>query len=166
MPGREFTLECEQTIEQPLERVFEFFADPKNLEALTPPWLNFHILRCSTPAIGEGTRIDYKLRLRGIPLRWQSLIRSWNPPHGFVDEQLRGPYRSWIHQHTFEDLGGKTRIRDHVRYSVLGGALVNRLFVRPDVERIFAYRQRRLYELFPDPAESATAASSSRISST
>lgn len=158
-----FTLEREQTVAQPIERVFAFFADPHNLEALTPPWLNFRILACSTPAIGEGTRIDYALRLHGIPLRWQSLIRSFDPPRGFVDEQLRGPYQSWVHEHGFEDLGGSTRVRDRVRYSVLGGALVERLFVRGDVRRIFDYRAERL-PLLLDQA-SAAAQASSTISS-
>jgi ligand-binding SRPBCC domain-containing protein len=128
--------------------VFRFFSDPANLGEITPPWLDFRVVGCSTPVIGEGTLIDYKLRLRGLPLRWRSRIDSWNPPHGFIDEQLTGPYRSWIHEHLFEDLGGSTLVRDRVRYSVLGGALVNRLLVRPDVERIFDYRSKRLAELF------------------
>jgi ligand-binding SRPBCC domain-containing protein len=145
---KEFTIEREQTLPQPLENVFRFFSDPANLGEITPPWLGFQIVRCSTPAIGEGTLIDYKLRLHGLPLQWRSRIRSWNPPQRFIDEQVSGPYRSWIHEHFFEDLGACTRVRDRVRYCVLGGAWVNRLLVRRDVEKIFDYRRERLAQLF------------------
>ncbi len=100
-----------------------------------------------------GTLIDHKLRVRGIPLRWRTLISTWEPPFRFVDEQLRGPYRQWIHEHTFEERDGGTLTRDVVRYSVFGGALVDRLFVRRDVEKIFTYRTQRLLELLgPAPA--------------
>ena len=109
MQVKEFSIEREQTLAQPIAVVFRFFSDPANLGEITPPWLDFRIVGCSTPKIGEGTQIDYKLRLRGLPLRWQSRIRSWNPPHGFIDEQVSGPYRSWIHEHVFEDLGGSDR---------------------------------------------------------
>ena len=98
--------------------------------------------------MAAGTRIDYRLRLHGIPLRWTSDITTWEPPFRFVDEQVRGPYRIWIHEHTFEEKPGGTVVRDNVRYSVLGGALVNRVFVRPDLRKIFGYRHARLREIF------------------
>lgn len=144
---REFTLEREQVVPQPIEAVYRFFSDPENLARLTPPGLAFRILACSTEELGAGTLIDYELRIRGIPVRWRSLIRDWEPPHRFVDEQVRGPYRSWVHEHSFEARGDTTLVRDAVRYAVPGGALVNRLFVRPDLERIFDYRGQRLAEL-------------------
>lgn len=144
----EFLLERTQTIPRDIEEVFRFFSDPRNLEEITPPWLRFRTTSCSTESVREGSVIDYKLRIRGLPVRWRSLIRVWEPPHRFVDEQLIGPYRSWIHEHRFENLGSDTRATDTVRYSVLGGAWVNRLFVRPDVERIFDYRKQRLAVLF------------------
>jgi ligand-binding SRPBCC domain-containing protein len=144
---REFLIEREQTLPQGIDDVFRFFADPRNLGELTPPWLHFRVVGSSTPSIGEGTVIDYKLRIRGIPLRWRSVIRAWEPPLRFLDEQLVGPYRRWIHEHSFQDLGGKTRVGDRVRYSVRGGALVERFLVRPDVERIFDYREQRLRAL-------------------
>ncbi|MBK7644412.1 MAG: SRPBCC family protein [Planctomycetes bacterium] len=153
---KEFTIEREQKVARPIAEVFHFFSDPKNLGEITPPFLDFHIVACSTSTIGEGTLIDYKLRLRGFPLRWRSRIRAWEPPTRFIDEQLSGPYRSWIHEHSFEDLGSATLVRDRVRYSVLGGALVNRLLVRPDVEKIFDYRSQRLNELFGSAAVSAS----------
>ncbi|MBL8858332.1 MAG: SRPBCC family protein [Planctomycetes bacterium] len=141
-------LERELIVPRGIDEVFAFFCDPKNLDHLTPPWMHFHIVGSSTPTIGEGTLIDYKLKVRGIPLRWRSRILDWNPPYHFADEQVRGPYRSWLHHHTFEDLGGKTRVGDSVRYSVLGGAFVNRLLVRPDIERIFDYRLEQLTKIF------------------
>lgn len=96
----------------------------------------------------QGTRIDYRLRLRGVPVRWQSEITGWEPMRRFVDEQRRGPYRRWIHLHEFGEIGGVTVMRDHVRYAVPGGSLVRRLFVAPDLEKIWDYRARRLRELF------------------
>lgn len=130
------------------EEVFPFFADARNLEVLTPPWLKFEVLTPQPIQIEEGTRIDYKLRLRGFPLRWQSEITVWDPPHRFVDEQCRGPYREWVHEHTFEPQNGGTLARDVVQYGVLGGAIVDRLIVRHDVERIFQFRREKLQELF------------------
>lgn len=144
----EFLLERDVIVARRIQEVFRFFSDPKNLNLLTPPWLDFHIVGCSTPTIGPNTLIDYKLKLRGFPLRWRSRILDWNPPYGFADEQVRGPYRHWIHQHSFEDLGARTRCRDSVRYSVVGGSIVNRLFVKRDVERIFDYRTEQLTKIF------------------
>ncbi|MEE2648443.1 MAG: hypothetical protein VX389_00505 [Acidobacteriota bacterium] len=91
------------------------------------------------------------MRIRGIPIRWQSRITVWDPPHRFVDEQVRGPYRYWIHQHTLEPDGNTTIARDLVRYDHIGGRLVNRLMVGRDVETIFAYRRKVLEEVFPGP---------------
>jgi len=136
-------------LNRPLVEVFEFFSQARNLERLTPDFLNFHILTPEPIEMRKGLLIDYKLRVRGIPIRWQSEISEWNPPYAFTDEQRRGPYRKWIHRHTFEAMGeNETRVTDHVRYSVWGGALVNRFFVRPDVEMIFAYRREQMERLF------------------
>jgi ligand-binding SRPBCC domain-containing protein len=142
-----FQLDREIQLRAPLERVFTFFSDPFNLETLTPPWLRFRVVSCSDESIREGTRIDYRLRLHGIPLRWRSRITDWEPGKHFVDEQERGPYRLWRHLHEFEEQGEHTLVRDRVVYAVLGGSLVNRLFVRRDVERIFDYRSERIREL-------------------
>jgi ligand-binding SRPBCC domain-containing protein len=95
-----------------------------------------------------GLLIDYRMRIHGIPVRWQSEITLWDPPRRFVDEQRRGPYRLWIHEHTFEAEGNSTLVRDRVQYAVPGGWLVQRLFVGRDVGRIFAYRRQKLAEVF------------------
>ena len=98
-----------------------------------------------------GTQIDYRLRIRGLPIRWQSMITAWNPPFRFVDEQIRGPYQRWHHEHTFAPADGGTVIRDVVDYRGPGWLLeplVTRLFVGPDVDRIFAYRRERLVAMY------------------
>ena len=145
--GGSFTLTTEQRLPRPPAEIFTFFADAGNLDIITPPWLRFEILTPRPIQMRVGARIDYRLRLRGLPLRWQSEITAWQPPHRFVDEQRRGPYRTWIHEHTFSEQDGGTLIGDHVRYVVLGGRLVDRLFVRGDIMKIFAYRQQKLAEL-------------------
>ncbi len=132
---------------KPREEIFPFFADPENLESITPPSLHFRILTPTPIEVQEGTKIDYRLRLHGIPIRWTSLISSWEPPFRFVDQQIRGPYRQWIHEHRFEEVGHETLMTDRVHYSVPGGSWIHRLFVRPDLERIFDYRAKVLREL-------------------
>ncbi|MHC4955200.1 MAG: SRPBCC family protein [Planctomycetota bacterium] len=138
------TLTSEMWLPEPRESVFGFFADAGNLQRVTPPWLNFRILTNLSVEMRPGLLIDYHLRLRGVPLRWQSEITVWEPPHRFVDEMRIGPYREWIHEHRFEEHEGGTRVIDQVRYAVPGGAVVDRLFVRRDLKEIFRYRQERL----------------------
>lgn len=139
----------------PRHRVFEFFADPRNLERLTPPWLHFEIITSPDTKIARGTLLDYRLRLRGIPLRWQSEISVWEPPHRFVDRQTKGPYSLWVHEHAFADRNGGTVVADRVEYAVPGGRLVQKFLVAPDIERIFRHRHRALKELFPASRQSA-----------
>jgi ligand-binding SRPBCC domain-containing protein len=145
------------TVPRPLADVFPFFATARNLEALTPDFLRFEVLGSSTPDLEVGTLIDYRLRLRGIPMRWQSEITAWEPPFRFMDEQRRGPYRRWSHEHTFEEVDGQTVARDHVIYDHFGGALVNRYLVAKDIAQIFAYREKRLREIFPPLGSAPTA---------
>ena len=145
---RRFSYQGEQTLPRPLEEVFPFFSNPRNLQTITPPWLDFEILSGEDLTMRVGLLIDYRLRVHGIPFKWQTEITAWDPPHRFVDEQRRGPYRLWIHEHTFEARGEETLVRDRVEYGVPGGWIVQRLFVGRDVERIFAFRMKMLDELF------------------
>ncbi len=138
-----FRTEC--WVPRKREDVFEFFADALNLEAITPPWLSFSVLTPGPIVMRIGARIDYRLRLHGVPFRWQTEITRWQPPFSFVDEQRRGPYRRWVHTHTFEEHGGGTLCSDSVVYAVPGGRLIDRLFVRRDVQRIFNFRHRALW---------------------
>ena len=143
-----FTLTNELWLPAPPRDVFPFFADAFNLERITPPMLRFRVLTAPPIAMGKGTLLDYRVRLRGVPMHWQSEITAWEPPHRFVDEQRRGPYRLWVHEHTFAAQDGGTVARDAVRYAVPGGVLVQRLFVEPDLRRIFEYRSAALREIF------------------
>ena len=143
-----FTLTNELWLPHQPQDVFPFFADAFNLERLTPPSLGFQVLTPPPIEMKVGTLIDYRVRLRGIPMRWQSEITEWEPPHRFVDEQRRGPYRQWIHEHTFTSQDGGTMAKDTVRYAVLGGAIVQRLFVASELKRIFQYRNAALKDHF------------------
>jgi len=139
----------EMWLKPPLEEVFSFFSDARNLERITPPWVRFQILTSGEIPMRLGALIDYRIRVHGVPLRWQSEITLWEPGRRFVDEQRRGPYRLWIHEHRFSAKDGGTLVEDRVEYAVPGGALVNRLFVANDVAKIFEYRKRKLEEIFP-----------------
>jgi len=145
------TLQREQRLPGSPECVFAFFADARNLAAITPPLLGFQIVTPGPIEMRAGTLIRYRLRVRGVPVDWTTAIREWEPPHRFVDEQLRGPYALWHHTHTFEDDGaGATLMRDVVRYAIgFGplGVLAQRLLVRRDLEAIFDYRAARVPEL-------------------
>ena len=137
-----------QWLPQAPEEVFAFFADAFNLEDITPPWLRFRVLTPPPIILRSGSEIDYRLRLRGLSLRWRSRISDWIPPFQFVDDQIVGPYRLWHHVHTFEAQDGGTCVLDHVEYAFAGGVWANALFLRRDLRDIFTYRQQRLTELF------------------
>jgi ligand-binding SRPBCC domain-containing protein len=146
--GRGFRLETTLWLPRSREQLFEFFADAFQLQTITPAWLHFVVLTPPPICIGPGTLIDYRLRLHGIPIRWRTRIRIWKPCESFVDEQIRGPYRRWHHEHTFDALIGGTLCRDVVDYSVWGGRAIDALVVRRDLLSIFGFRQRKLQELF------------------
>ncbi len=132
----------------PPPELFSFFADARNLEQITPGWLKFSILTPTPIVMRPGALIDYRLRLHGFPVRWRTEITAWDPPDRFVDEQRRGPYRLWIHEHRFVERDGGTLATDLVKYAVPGGRLVERLFVRRDIEAIFQFRREKLRAIF------------------
>lgn len=138
------------------EQIFAFFADPRNLDKLTPAWLRFEIVTPEPMEMRKGTRLDYKLRLHGIPIRWQSEIAGWEPPLRFVDRQTRGPYRLWIHEHNFISKHGGTIVEDRVEYATPGGGIVQKLLVAPDLRRIFSYRHKVLRNLFAGDLATST----------
>jgi hypothetical protein len=143
-----FTMHAEQWLPCARNQLFEFFSDAFKLESLTPASLRFQVVTPAPIHIRAGTLIDYKLRLHGIPIRWQSEISVWEPPVRFVDRQTRGPYRIWIHEHSFIERDGGTLATDHVNYRAPLGSLVNRLFVEPDLRKIFNFRMLKLQEIF------------------
>jgi ligand-binding SRPBCC domain-containing protein len=142
---RTHRLEREQHVSPPPNDAFEFYADALRLEEVTPPWLRFRVVTQPPIHMHPGARIDYRLRLHGVPIRWRTRIERWEPGRRFVDVQVSGPYRLWHHTHEFgpDGLGG-TIIRDVVRYALpLGpvGAIAHALVVRRDLERIFDFRR-------------------------
>jgi ligand-binding SRPBCC domain-containing protein len=146
----EHILTRELTLDLAREEVFDFFADAGNLERITPPELNFHILTPQPIDLKKGVLIDYQLKLRGFPLTWKTVISTWNPPFEFVDEALKSPYKQWIHRHTFTELDeNKTLIKDEVRYRLplepLGD--LAHFFVRKELNYIFDFRQKSVQEI-------------------
>ena len=159
-------------VNQPIKKVFDFFSDATNLEVLTPHWLHFKIISSLPIKMGSGTVIEYKLKVKGLPISWRSEILDWNPPFIFVDSQINGPYEMWVHTHRFTELKNVTRLDDEVIYKVPGDGLVelcfrNRwsiislvgyllqlvtscvaLIVRRDLDKIFDYRTRKLQKHF------------------
>jgi len=149
-----YVLDREQVVPRTLDEVFSFFADPGNLEALTPRFLHFRILTPRSTRMETGSVFEYRLRLFGVPLGWKSRIDAYDPPRSFTDVQLEGPYASWVHVHEFRPVPGGVLVRDTVRYA-LGrgplGSLAHALFVRRSLARIFDYRAKKLSELFGAP---------------
>ena len=152
-------LHAETRVSAPLAKVFPFFADAANLQVLTPPWLHFSLMTKGPIEMRSGTAIDYQLRLHGVPLRWSSHIPVFEPPVRFVDEQVRGPYRRWVHTHTFreEDLTDnppqrptRTVIIDDVEFDMPIAWLTGRL-VAHELVRIFSFRHDALLEIFNEP---------------
>jgi ligand-binding SRPBCC domain-containing protein len=136
-------LEREQSLPHPVEDVFAFFADARNLERLTPPLLRFEVLTPGPIEMRPGALIEYRLRLHGVGVDWLTRIEEWEPGVRFVDMQLAGPYRLWHHTHTFERCGSGTLMRDTVRYALPAWPLgeLARPLVRRDLDRIFAFRR-------------------------
>ncbi len=139
----------------PVEDVFSFFSKADNLERITPPNLGFQILTPRPIEMRQDAVIDYRIKLSGIPMRWRSLIPVWNPPHEFVDEQVHGPYKTWIHRHSFTNLGGRTRMTDYVRYELPFTPLGDLAYplIKKQVRDIFAFRNKRIPELLLEGLE-------------
>ena len=146
-----YVLERETTVPAPRDEVFAFFADPRNLAELTPKEMRFRIRETDELPMRAGFRIAYTIRIFGLPVRWLTVIEEFDPPDGFTDVQAKGPYREWRHEHSFEDRGEETLMRDRVRYELpfgILGSIAHRLFVKRQLKRIFDYRTRRIRKLF------------------
>ncbi len=138
-------------INRPLYEVFDFFSKAENLNKLTPPILDFKILTPMPIKMGTGTLIDYKIKLNGISFFWKTKITAWENNKRFEDTQIKGPYKIWIHEHLFEEIGGQVKMTDTVQYQSPGWILeplINKLYIRRKVEEIFSFRNQELDKLF------------------
>ena len=143
-----YKLKTEQLIYSNINKVFNFYSTPKNLNLITPSFLNFKILGNEYEDTTEGKIFIYKLKLHNLPVFWKSKIEQWSPPFKFVDKQLFGPYLKWHHHHIFEDLGKETKVIDIVYYTVPFGSALHKLFVKKDLINIFNYRKESLNNIF------------------
>lgn len=142
-------LETRVWLARPRPDVFAFFADPRNLRLLTPPALRLTLLTPRT-ALAAGAVLDFRVSWLGLPLRWRSYIREYDPPYRFVDVQVRGPWARWEHRHRFLEEGGGTWVEDRVTYRPpLGplGAALHTLVIGRQLRAAWTYRQARLGEL-------------------
>ena len=155
-----YTMRTSQLVPAPIERVWAFFSRPENLGRITPSSMGF-VMKAPVTDLGDGSLIDYTIRpLLGIPAGWRSRIEGWNPPFGFRDVQLKGPYKRWVHTHTLTAVDGGTRVDDVVEYQLpLGplGRLAHGWLVRPELERIFAYRRYAVDAVFEPVTDEARA---------
>jgi len=145
----DYILESRVWLARARPEVFAFFAASANLVLLSPPSFRLRIV-AEPPALSTGAVVDLRMTWLGMPVRWRTFIREWDPPFRFVDVQVRGPYARWEHRHRFLDVGGGTYVEDRVTYRLpLGplGRTAHRLFVRRQIAAMWSYRTRRLDEL-------------------
>lgn len=148
-----YILQREIWLPQSRPEVFDFFRDAANLQRITPSFLDFQIKTPLPITMLKGTIIDYELKLNGLPFGWRTEITEWKPCDYFIDSQIRGPYKMWVHLHRFEDRDGGTWMQDRVEYQVPGGPaapLIHAVLVRRKVEAIFGYRQKAIHQIFFD----------------
>ena len=145
------TFEQEQWVDKEVNEVFNFFKEVKNLEFITPEYLNFKILNMNTKEVEKNSIINYRLKLHGIPFKWQTRIKDFVDGEMFIDEQLKGPYKSWIHTHTFFSKEGGTLIKDHVAYEIPFGFLGKffmSAYIKSDLNKIFTHRRKVIDNYF------------------
>jgi ligand-binding SRPBCC domain-containing protein len=138
-------------ISKSVEKTFEFFSHPENLGKVTPPYLRFTFLTPLPIDMRKGTIIDYRLTIHKLRIHWRTEITVWEPPHRFVDKQIKGPYKLWVHEHSFESVTRGTQMTDLVEYAVPGGILaplIQFFFIRKDLETIFRYRELTFSGIF------------------
>jgi len=147
---KDHILEKTTFINQPLDKVFDFFSKAENLNKITPPELSFKIITPLPIKMQKGTLIDYKIKVEGIPMLWRTEISEWNPPYYFIDSQLKGPYVKWVHEHHFESVDNGTKMIDKVTFRSPGWIfepIIHNLIVKNKVEKIFEYREKILKDI-------------------
>lgn len=149
-----YELKCEMHAPAPVNEVFKFFENPRNLGRITPPELGFHVTTPGEIEMRQGARIDYTIRWLALPIKWRTLITEYTPPFSFVDEQVKGPYTLWRHRHEFREVEGGTVISDCVRYELPFGPLgriAHAIIVGKQLRRTFSYRQRAIAKILALP---------------
>lgn len=150
-PSKFFRFRQYQYVDKPIDEVFEFFSEAKNLERITPSQLSFRIDSQSTDEIQEGTKFVYRLKIHGVPAKWKTNITNWNPPYEFVDWQEKGPYAVWFHNHLFVPAGSGTLLVDEVKFVLPFRWITNWLvgwFIKMDVKNIFKYRYQYIKDFY------------------
>ena len=145
-----YNLKSEQLVKLPIKEVFSFFERPENLSLITPNWLSFEILSPEPLIMKSGAIFDYKIKIALFSNKWKTLITEYEPPYKFVDVQAKGPYKTWIHTHSFEETSEGTIVRDHVDYDLYGGfagSIVNETFIKHSLKNIFNYRTKAINRL-------------------
>lgn len=152
-----YTLHREQIIPAPNERVWAYFATPRNLNEMTPPDMAFEFVHGGDEPMYAGQIIAYKVTiLPGVRVNWLTQITHVEPGRRFIDEQRVGPYHLWIHEHCFEPLPNGVRMTDHVTYGLPFGPLgdlIHAIYIRRRLEQIFDYRREKVNALFASPVE-------------
>jgi len=145
-------LHREQIIPAPVKDVWDYFCEPKNLNEITPPDMNFEIVQGGDEKMYEGQIIEYRVEfIRGVRSLWLTEIAHVRDGKYFVDEQRVGPYRFWYHEHVFEEHSAGTKMTDHVTYMIpfgLLGDLMNAVWISRRLKNIFDFRTQKIIELF------------------
>lgn len=151
-------LAFETKLHRPLKEVFDFFSNAENLNKVTPTEVSFSMLTPMPLKMQVGALIDYRIKLSGIPFFWRTQISVWEPPYRFVDEQAKGPYVFWRHEHIFEDKGDYVLMTDRLHYLSPGWflePLIDKFFIRPRIEKIWNYRDQQFKVLFGEKSSMA-----------
>lgn len=141
---KDYTLKAGQLVALGTAEAFSFFEDPRNLAAITPPWLDFRIIGDCDGRVCRGAEYDYTIRWCGLTIPWRTRITEYKPGVSFTDSQVRGPYRSWVHHHTFEEHLEGTLMKDRVDFSLPLAALPLTPVILRQLEEIFSFRARRI----------------------
>ena len=150
-----YVLRCEMKVARPIAETFVVFENPHNLARITPPWLNFKVQH-GPLEMHQGLEIDYTIHWLGLPIRWRTIVTSYDPPKRFIDLQARGPYRLWHHVHRFAAHGDGAVVSDEVTYVLpLGwlGRMAHSLIVKRQLLGIFRYRQKALAAMLGGASE-------------
>lgn len=147
-----YTLHKKQNLPISVDEAWEFLSSPANLKTITPDYMSFDILSGADRPMFPGQIIQYIVTpVMGIKTKWVTEITHVRDKEYFVDEQRFGPYALWHHKHFIKAIDGGVEMEDIIDYKVpfgILGRMVHPFIVKPKLEEIFAYRQKKLVELY------------------